>query len=1041
MTTAVPVSVALPLKGYAMFMFAELKLLGALGVDSVRIALVLVIALASACTGEVGVVAGSNECETDNGGCGDPTFVDCINVEGAPPDCADIDECVMGTDDCTSDQICQNEMGTGWTCLTCSVITLRTTSMRSDWAPHRLDNSGAPLSWEVTGAVSIPSVQGDRPVLDLSSNTGEAVIRISGSDGFAGVTWLDLLETGIHDSQNIGCLTNLQSLGFRDNPISSLNIATLEKLDHLTIRDTHVDAIDLSSQTVLAELWIYNNRLTTLDLSHNPGLVYVRASGNLFASAALDTIVLTLDGHNQSDGELFLADNPGSLTSTSFEACRNLMSRGWTLDVTCPPDPNPQCDPGFTLEGTQCVDIDECAMDTDDCHIDATCNNTPGSFSCQCRPGFSGDGRTCVPTGPIDGKPRLHSFRINESHPDRVYFDSSASVQGMTIAHFVITGKALVSITLDPDHLGGYFTVSSPFDFWDNNTIRLGEIEHEDHQPSVLHNFPMEYIDNTIPEPDAITFTRYVTTAASGGGDGASENDAWTMVEAAANAAPGMTIWIKAGTYNIPADSEIADCINSGERGLPIKWIGYKTTPGDIGSNYIDSYDDIKNNWDDGEMPTFSGPADPDNRDYGIFVRSSWNIFRNIQFERFGCTFRTGGGSSGRAWNGVILQNINSRENVSDSDPNMSGITIRTSIADTHHYIRVKDSVFLNHTMAAISFHRDPGAGDSITHWLIENVKTFSDYLTEPQREDYHIAVGGHYGIVRNCFSEQRNDTSTAGSAHGIGIRSGDGMEGSYNLFTDNEVNNTQECYYVRNRDSNRNVFKRNRAGLGPMPNFAQGDTGGIVMGWGGCNYNLFEYNYVDRVAFGIMIRHNSEDPTPAFGNNNIVRNNIFIGNAPDIKDSSAIAVSSTSGGAPQGDNGNNQIYNNTFHDYDSFYDLHIAGVDTNLGIIFRNNIVHRISYGDLGHLAQNLEPFIFSDNIFHEITYTDGGARDGLQNIIGSNNNKLLDPEFMDVIDFVPQASFTDMDVARLPTVPYDFNNEERGDPTTIGAVKHADE
>ena len=40
-------------------------------------------------------------------------------------------------------------------------------------------------------------------------------------------------------------------------------------------------------------------------------------------------------------------------------------------------------------------DIDECEENTDDCHINATCNNHDGGFSCECMTGLSGDGTTC----------------------------------------------------------------------------------------------------------------------------------------------------------------------------------------------------------------------------------------------------------------------------------------------------------------------------------------------------------------------------------------------------------------------------------------------------------------------------------------------------------------------------------------------------------------------------------------------------------------------------------------------------------------------
>ena len=40
------------------------------------------------------------------------------------------------------------------------------------------------------------------------------------------------------------------------------------------------------------------------------------------------------------------------------------------------------------------TDIDECTAESP-CHVNATCNNTEGSYVCECNTGFSGDGFTC----------------------------------------------------------------------------------------------------------------------------------------------------------------------------------------------------------------------------------------------------------------------------------------------------------------------------------------------------------------------------------------------------------------------------------------------------------------------------------------------------------------------------------------------------------------------------------------------------------------------------------------------------------------------
>uniref|UniRef100_A0A8B9D2V1 Nidogen 2 n=1 Tax=Anser cygnoides TaxID=8845 RepID=A0A8B9D2V1_ANSCY len=53
-----------------------------------------------------------------------------------------------------------------------------------------------------------------------------------------------------------------------------------------------------------------------------------------------------------------------------------------------------ECLPGYTGDGRDCTDVDECAENP--CHPAAACYNTPGSFSCRCQPGYEGDGFQCT---------------------------------------------------------------------------------------------------------------------------------------------------------------------------------------------------------------------------------------------------------------------------------------------------------------------------------------------------------------------------------------------------------------------------------------------------------------------------------------------------------------------------------------------------------------------------------------------------------------------------------------------------------------------
>lgn len=83
--------------------------------------------------------------------------------------------------------------------------------------------------------------------------------------------------------------------------------------------------------------------------------------------------------------------------------CPNLVQAvqcGGCGQGTCSPSNTCVCNPGYRNANGNCVDINECNANSDDCDANATCTNTPGSFSCACNPGFTGDGKSCAPSVP-----------------------------------------------------------------------------------------------------------------------------------------------------------------------------------------------------------------------------------------------------------------------------------------------------------------------------------------------------------------------------------------------------------------------------------------------------------------------------------------------------------------------------------------------------------------------------------------------------------------------------------------------------------------
>ena len=52
----------------------------------------------------------------------------------------------------------------------------------------------------------------------------------------------------------------------------------------------------------------------------------------------------------------------------------------------------------------ECSDINECETGDNNCHADASCTNTDGSFTCACNNGFLGDCVTCNDVNECDGE-------------------------------------------------------------------------------------------------------------------------------------------------------------------------------------------------------------------------------------------------------------------------------------------------------------------------------------------------------------------------------------------------------------------------------------------------------------------------------------------------------------------------------------------------------------------------------------------------------------------------------------------------------------
>ena len=449
-----------------------------------------------------------------------------------------------------------------------------------------------------------------------------------------------------------------------------------------------------------------------------------------------------------------------------------------------------------------------------------------------------------------NNRPTLSNFRIENTNPDRVLFDASKVITATTVNGFNIEGKTITGITIDGDGLGGYFTVSTPFTWWDNNYITYfgnnslpwitgnTASDLQDASGNTLFDMTPEYIQNNIAEPTASGTVYYVTTTGSSANDGLSEVNAWTLEHALTTAVGGDIIYVKAGSY-FPTDH--VEITTSGTPTNPLKIIGYKTDPvlannneSDITSNYYTYTAGLTApTYDDTEMPTIDGN---NLAKYALWIAGFDNIIiKNIQI-----TQMLLGVATTLASENIHVERVNTFEMYGSGAQEGTGFSMLNNNSggawvDTK--FRIKDCIAINSGASAMSMYGK--------HNLMIDNKAYNDNTQTGSiyGTDYYMNLTGDYNIMYNCVMETMDNTVNS-SSHGASARGAswdDGHSGSttqHNLFQNLTIKTgSKEAIQSRNPLTYYNYWKGiTMQGFGTTI-----DDGSAISNQTGSRFNLYE--------------------------------------------------------------------------------------------------------------------------------------------------------------------------------------------------------
>ncbi|WP_289042505.1 PKD domain-containing protein [uncultured Zobellia sp.] len=251
----------------------------------------------------------------------------------------------------------------------------------------------------------------------------------------------------------------------------------------------------------------------------------------------------------------------------------------------------------------------------------------------------------------------------------------------------------------------------------------------------------------------------YVTTNGSSSNNGLSESSAWSIEYAFQNAKAGDYVYIKAGNYgNITLRPG-----HSGTAGNPVRFIGYRNTPGDIQTNNGSSFE-YGDQLDANKMPLLQGNRiNKIGQGSGIFNFHKYIEISNIQITHYA----EGAFSSGEytKFDNIIATEIGDfnpahtyPNNTSNPSLNYAGVGIKV----TGDNSIIKNCFVLNAGAEGFRFSDCQNQTQSYN-------KVYSDSQVNPCDYYYLLSIDARNNDVSNIYVERVGDLEHLG--HGLVLK------------------------------------------------------------------------------------------------------------------------------------------------------------------------------------------------------------------------------------------------------------------------------